>query len=243
MDKTASITGSAQSIFMDVTDVGSVCLMCAGTFAGVNCTFEASLDSTDGIAGTWFGIQALRSNANLAEAVTGVLGAAPAYCWEVNVSAYKYLRIRSTAWTSGTQIWTMRGYDGAAEGIPCIPLTGYSNTVTPLAPTSSFTASAASTNATVVKGSAGTVYHILATNQSAAAKSVKLYNKATSPTVGTDQPVATIQIPANSQVNAECGALGIRFGIGIAFAITGLPALGDTTAVAVNDVELTIAYT
>src|SRR4051812_15077088 len=44
-------------------------------------------------------------------------------------------------------------------------------------------ASAATTNATSVKGSAGTVYGIQAFNTSGATKFLKLYNKASAPTV------------------------------------------------------------
>ena len=245
MDKIGSITASAQSIAMDVSDIGTVALMCSGTFAGVNCTFEASLDSTDGTTGTWFGIQALRSNANTIELVTGVLGAAPAYCWDIPVAGYKYIRVRSTAWTSGTQVWMMRGHAAAVESIPYIPTTITSSgtsTTTPAAPTTHTLASAATTNATSVKASAGTVYSLFVSNTSAAVKSLKMYNKASAPTVGTDQPIMTITVPATSQVSVDCGPLGVRFATGIALAMTGLATLADTTAVAVNDLESCVTY-
>src|SRR5581483_5493004 len=57
--------------------------------------------------------------------------------------------------------------------------------------------SAASTNATSVKASAGRLYQIHLCNTSAALKFVKFYNKASAPTVGTDTPVATYPLAAN----------------------------------------------
>lgn len=101
--------------------------------------------------------------------------------------------------------------------------------------------SAASTNATSAKASAGRVVGYQLTNTTASAKFFKLYNKASAPTVGTDTPVATIGIPPNGTVSlAPAGGLG--FATGIAFAITGASATSDTTAVAVGDVTGFLAY-
>ena len=50
----------ASNVVFHVKNVGTV-TMAAGTFV-----FEASLDSTNGTDGTWFGVQAARSNANTA---------------------------------------------------------------------------------------------------------------------------------------------------------------------------------
>jgi hypothetical protein len=104
--------------------------------------------------------------------------------------------------------------------------------------------SAASTNATVVKASAGHVYSIQASNKSATLAYLKLYNKATSPTVGTDVPVKRLIIPANTT-----GAgfildqpMGLAFSAGIAFAITALPTTADTTAVTADDFTVDIDY-
>jgi hypothetical protein len=97
---------------------------CAGTFAGVNVTFEGSLNSTNGTDGNWFTVQAIRSNANTIETTTGVLAAAPAYAWELSVNALKYFRVRATAWTSGTQVWTMIPGTYATEPIPGAQISG-----------------------------------------------------------------------------------------------------------------------
>ena len=109
---------------------------------------------------------------------------------------------------------------------------------TPAQPTTSAVNSAATTNATAVKGSAGTVYALTACNTGAAAAYVKLYNKATAPTVGTDVPWMTFTIPAGStQTFPIGGTQGVRFTTGIALAITNLMADTDTTAVVASQVK------
>lgn len=100
---------------------------------------------------------------------------------------------------------------------------------------------AASTNATSVKASAGQVYGWALYNNTAAAKFVKIYNKASSPTVGTDTPAFTIIVPASGGTNVEWSN-GIPLGTGIALAITGVVSDGDTTAVAVDDVTGVLLY-
>lgn len=106
-----------------------------------------------------------------------------------------------------------------------------------------FLKSAASTNATSVKASAGNIYGLFVTNNSAAVKYLKLYNKASAPTVGTDTPVAVIGIAANGGQVAINHVWSIpRFSTGIAYAITGGVSDADTTAVSANDVSGWIVY-
>lgn len=100
---------------------------------------------------------------------------------------------------------------------------------------------AATTNATVVKASAGQLYAYYIFNASAAAKFVKLYNKATAPTVGTDTPIITLPIAAGAAVSLDVNE-GIPFSAGIGLAITGAVADADVTAVAANDVIVNLFY-
>ena len=105
--------------------------------------------------------------------------------------------------------------------------------------------SANSTNATSLKGSAGQVYTIYAHNVNAAVRYLKIYNKASSPTVGTDTPVITFPIPGNTAGNGavlDTGGMGIAFATGIAYAVTTGVADSDTAAVAANEIVLTILY-
>lgn len=113
----------------------------------------------------------------------------------------------------------------------------------PVTPTQSFTNSAATTNATSTKASAGTVWSILVSNTNAAKRYLKLYNKASAPTVGTDIPVLTIPIPADGIEQIDGGSNGIRFGTGIAWALTTGAADTDTGAVAAGEIKVAIAYT
>ncbi|MDP3088860.1 MAG: hypothetical protein Q8M99_11825 [Methylotenera sp.] len=100
----------------DVSSSSNVMAFCIGTFAGINCTFEGSLEATGDT--NWFAIQAIRSNANTVELTTGVLGAKPAYAWELSVNALRRIRVRATARTSGTQSWRFVQGTYATEPIP-----------------------------------------------------------------------------------------------------------------------------
>lgn len=100
---------------------------------------------------------------------------------------------------------------------------------------------AASTNGTSVKTTAGTVYDLTVSNTSAAAVYYKIYNKASAPTVGTDVPVITVPVPANTMLSIEFGRVGKRLTLGVAIAVTGAMAATDTTAVAAG-VQTTLSY-
>jgi len=103
--------------------------------------------------------------------------------------------------------------------------------------------SAATTNATSVKGSAGTIGSLQVSNINAAARFLKLYNKATAPTVGTDTPVMTILLPPNVNQFIDCGPYGLRFSTGIAYALTTGMAVADVGAVAITEHSVGIFYT
>jgi hypothetical protein len=105
--------------------------------------------------------------------------------------------------------------------------------------------SAASTNATSAKGSAGQVFTIIAMNTNAAVRYLKLYNKATAPTVGTDTPVLTLPIPGNTAGAGfvlDTGGMGIAFATGIAYALTTGVADNDTGAVAANEIVVNVLF-
>lgn len=100
--------------------------------------------------------------------------------------------------------------------------------------------SAATTNPTVVKASAGRLLGWSVINSSAAWKYVKLHNQATAPTAGTGV-VQTIGVPPNG-VREWSNEGGVAFTTGIAFTtVTGI-ADNDTTAVALNDLAIDIFY-
>lgn len=104
--------------------------------------------------------------------------------------------------------------------------------------------SAATTNATSAKASAGNLFKIVGNNTVASKRYLKLYNKAAAPTVGTDTPVLTFVLPASAAFSIDVGgSVGHYFGTGIAYAITGAAADTDTTAIASGDIEcLNLTY-
>lgn len=102
--------------------------------------------------------------------------------------------------------------------------------------------SAATTNATSVKASAGEIGLIVAFNTNAAVRYLKLYNKASAPTVGTDVPVLTLPIPPNNNGFVIPIADGLAFSTGIALAITAGVGDADATAISANEVTINLGY-
>lgn len=122
---TGSITANAQTVFCDVSRASNVMFhMVATSLVGHNSTFEGSIDSTNGTDGAWFGIQAIRSNANTIETTTGTLAATPAYAWEASVNGLAFVRVRATAHTSGTALWKIQRGSYATEPIPGAQISG-----------------------------------------------------------------------------------------------------------------------
>lgn len=101
--------------------------------------------------------------------------------------------------------------------------------------------SAASTNATLLKSTAGRVYGYQLSNTTAAWKFFKLHNLTTAPTVGTSAVAMVIAIPPNLSVAVE-QTVPITFSTGISYSITNAYADNDTTAVAAGDVIGTVLW-
>lgn len=101
--------------------------------------------------------------------------------------------------------------------------------------------SAANTNATVVKASAGQVYGWYIYNSNASARKVAFHNTASSPTAGSAVYFSLV-IPAGGNANVFIPQ-GIAFSTGIA--ITTVTGLGDSdsTGVALNDLIINLWYT
>lgn len=95
--------------------------------------------------------------------------------------------------------------------------------------------SAGSTNAAFVKASAGRIFGFYYTNTNAAIRVVKLFNKASAPTVGTDVPIYTIAIPALGSVSVH-DVRGVFCSAGIAICTTTETTDAGTTAVGLGDI-------
>ena len=102
--------------------------------------------------------------------------------------------------------------------------------------------SAATTNATIVRAAATVLGSLEAENRSASIRYLKIYNKATAPTVGTDTPLWTIMLPANSVRNVTIPAFGLRLSAGFALAITAGLYDSDVAAVAADEISLNWSY-
>ncbi|CAB5155703.1 hypothetical protein UFOVP149_24 [uncultured Caudovirales phage] len=191
-----------------------------------------------------------------AESVTSVSGASAVTVTSGFVKLYqiaitaRYVRARiSTAFTGGATgariIAEMEVETPSYDlGTQAVAITGTPNVnlTSSTAPTVHTLNSAATTNATSVKATAGRLFSVAVSNQNAAARFVKLYNKASAPTVGTDIPVMVIPLAASSAQVIDFGAFGSQFALGIAYAITGLIADADTTVVTAGDTKVSMMY-
>lgn len=102
--------------------------------------------------------------------------------------------------------------------------------------------SAAGTNATLIRASALTIYTMSVSNNSASWRYLKLYNKASAPTVGTDVPAFVVGLPPGSTVTIA-NAVGMRFLTGLALAITAGIADTDATAIGADEVIVSLNIT
>lgn len=98
-----------------------------------------------------------------------------------------------------------------------------------------------------LKASAGTVYSIQATTIQATPAYLKLYNSASAPTCGSGTPVARFMIPAASTAANGAGTniqlpVGIAFGTGIGYCVTGALADADTTAITASNTLVNIEW-
>lgn len=236
---------AAATVFLNVSRSSNVSMYVTGTFAGLNVVFEASLDSTTGTDGNWFGVDAKRTNGNVIEATSGVLGAAPTYAWEASVNAYTWFRVRAIAFASGAPTWQIIQGAFATEPTPAIGTHAVTGSGSfningsigltggyPLALTT-----VAGTNITVFRAAGASLYEITVVNTSAAKIYLKFYNSSNAPVLASDIPLFTYPIAAGTATDAvefsrQYGPLGKRFTSGISIAITGAQANTDTTAVA-----------
>lgn len=103
-----------------------------------------------------------------------------------------------------------------------------------------------SNNSENIKGSAGTVYSVQVSSISTGIAYLKLYDKATAPTCGTDTPVAGFLVPGSSATtgsgNNTTFSVGKNFALGIGVCLVTGIANSDNTAVAANTYTFNIDY-
>jgi hypothetical protein len=153
--------------------------------------------------------------------------------------------------TSNQLAWATRGGSQSLNALIPVGAFEFNGTTWDRAVKANATArllsAAASTNATSVKASAGNLFKIVGTQVNAAARYLKLYNKASAPTVGTDTPIWTFYLPPTAVggglFTLDFGAQPLYFATGIAYALTTAAADADTGALTAGDViAMNIAY-
>lgn len=107
--------------------------------------------------------------------------------------------------------------------------------------------SAASTNATVVKASAGELGFIYAVNLNAAVRFLNLYNKSTTPAPATDNALLIAKLPIPGSTTGAGFMLPVPEGVssftsGISYATVTGASDTDNTSVAANEIFLWIGY-
>lgn len=227
----AGVATNNSSISLPTGGRNTLVVQVSGTYTGA-LSLQGTVDGT-----TWYTLGGSALLLNIGTAVpAATIASAATGIWQAGITGLSNVRIVALAAVTGTATVTLRAADGNALVALDSALPSGTNalggvTATPVTGTAFTLVTAATTNPTVLKATTGSLYELLITNTSAAAIYVKLYNKATAPTVGTDIPLASIQVPANSEKAFDFGVIGKRFAAGIALAVTAGQASTDTAAV------------
>lgn len=160
--------------------------------------------------------------------------------YRINAAGYTYVQARMMARTSGDIVAQWAKDTMPVEPVPAAPAPATTVTVNPPSGTNHNLVTAASTNASNLVAAACNLDELTISNPTATPAFVKLYNKATAPTVGTDVPIVTIPVPANGFVSVPFPNTGKRFATGLGIAVTaGQPATDVAATVAGIVVNLT----
>ncbi|QOC54118.1 hypothetical protein [Caulobacter vibrioides] len=236
--RTIGIPGTAMNAVLfdvDLTAVMTALVQLRGTWAAT-VVFETTIDETN-----WFSIAGLRPDSPASAPVsTSTANVVLAFS-----AIGRRLRARVSAYTSGAVESSVLLTD-----VPVVSLSngrdltlGSGNNVVGAVTLNPSTTggcsvakvrSAATTNMTLVKSSAGRVIGWRLYNNTASLRFVKFYNKASAPTTS-DVPVFTLILKPNEVADFDT-AYGTAFATGIGYSITGALADNDATAVAVDDV-------
>jgi hypothetical protein len=221
--------------------------------------FPSSIGTNGAIGGmisfngtTWYGIQSVFLGSTSGNVSNIATGSAPSI---YNTYGARFFRLAMTVGaTSGTttisawasQTVTPKLYQSVSGSV-----TVTTGVMSPLAASNTgfntyhTLISAASTNATSVKASGGTIGSLLLTNNSTSLKWFRIFNSIVAPTVGTSTPVWNISIQPNSTLDVSTAFAGFRLANGIAYAITGgaaTAAVTDAVAVSAGDVVVNMTF-
>jgi len=118
---TGTITTSTSTVTAttDLGNAGSCTVVIGGTYAGVNVTFEGSVDGT-----TWVGVLGQRTDAFVTETTSGVLPSNQIRAWDFPLPGFSQFRVRATAYTSGTAGVAIAPAVNAFEVAPNVGIAG-----------------------------------------------------------------------------------------------------------------------
>lgn len=239
-----AISANGQSVAVPTGAFNGAVFAWWGTFAGIGLAFEAAYEPS---LVNWIAISALPAAGG--SPVTTLTGQNAANAYEVYAPGALAVRIRATAFTSGAM--NVRAVPVAMMQDIAPALSGGSVTVASGAVTvagqissanggltlvSRLASAAASVNASVAKASAGRLYKIYGYNAATSVRFLKLYNKSTAPTVGTDTPVVTIPLTPSREFDIDLGVIGQYFSSGISYGLTTGAVDTDTGALTAADV-------
>jgi hypothetical protein len=236
----------------------SVHLQTSAGIAGGVITFEGSNDNVNFITlfmwdgqGTTYGNAAITSHTLAASSVRLIFGAC-------NV---RYIRFRiSTVVSGGTvQAFTVLHPATFAQHHVTTDITRIlSNTITAGAGQATSGSQrvvlagqcsnhrfvgANTTNSLNIKNTAGTLWSVQAANINAAVRYLKLYDKATAPTVGTDTPIVVIPLPTGAANVNVVFPEGLNFTLGLGRGLVTGILDSDATAPAASEQVVSIQYT
>lgn len=238
-ETTGLSAGALNALLVPSTDVSAYkwfSLQVTGTWSG-QLTFQCSNDNSN-----FINLSAYQLN--------NVTNYTPFYTANAIYGApitFRYLQVKMTTYSSGTANGVLELHTLAPAFTPIVSASQASTwNVGLLANTTGGAGdfhliSAANTNATNIKASAGQVYGYEIGNNGASDAWVKLYNTAGTPTAGSGTPFRVIYVPKGGRASLHA-PIGILMGTGIGLTITGGAADSDTTAVAAAQVTVEIDW-
>jgi hypothetical protein len=239
-----SAAANSVTLFMYDTELfDHITLQLAGPFVAT-VAVEGSNNNTD-----WFQLPTLNLTASSAAVGTNITAVG---IYGVNAFC-RYVRARTTAYTSGTvrafgiarhgtlpfttEASTISGLSSLATGTNLIGSTALAVSTTVGVPTTHYGfRSAASTNLISVKNSGSRLYSYQFQNTTATQAFVKFYNKNAAPVLATDIPLFVIRVPANGDTNGYFNQYGKPFSAGLAIACVANIANTDATATTVDQI-------
>lgn len=238
----AALTAVNAAHTVAVTRSGHVTIQWVAAFTSGTAQFEASYDNQ----ATW---QSMKVAAVSTTANSPSTSTANPTAGQVNAAAIfagmTHIRVRVSAYTSGSPTVRINQSDAPIDpasiglvlgtvGVTFTPRTSAGTLASHL--TSAFGGGGA-----VAKASSGQLYGWQFVNTTASWRWLKIFNKATTGTLGTDQPTMVAGLPPGTYRDLDL-TYGIPFSTGIAWAVTQGVANLDTVASAVGDVVGSLHY-